>query len=42
MGTWGTSMCGSDTAQDPLQIASSVKYTIVNGQIAWKAKQSES
>ncbi len=27
---------------DPLQIASSVKYTIVNGQIAWQPKQSES
>ncbi len=26
----------------PLQIASSVKYTVVNGQIAWQAKQSES
>ncbi len=27
---------------DPLRIASSVKYTIVNGQIAWQAKRSES
>ncbi len=26
---------------DPLQIASRVKYTIVSGQIAWQAKQSE-
>jgi len=26
---------------DPLQIASSVKYTIVNGRIAWQATQSE-
>ncbi len=26
---------------DPLQIASSVKYTVVNGQIAWQSKQDE-